>query len=291
MNENNIFVLLSERIPHLRKRAFRNRGNTDAAASSECGKTGKAAPRSQEDCHPDPFAGDRTTRDLDLRYLDRHPSSWNPPYFSFVWDHASPVLQADPQPSLVDIGCANGAFVNFVLSRDGRVTCAGVDGMESLVDMARTEVPRAEFLVGDIRHRETLPRAAFTVVTMLTLHSHFDDIEGWLGNALGLCAPGGRLLIFGPFNDEPVDVLVRLRPSAGSDGGWMPGWNLHSRDSFASSLERRSVRYEFHDFTPPDVVTDRSDPLRTRPVMIDGAPAFTNGAGLILRFALLEIRT
>jgi hypothetical protein len=43
--------------------------------------------------------------------------------------------------------------------------------------MARDCVQGAAFAAGDIRVRKTLPGRRFDAVTMLTLHSHFDDIH------------------------------------------------------------------------------------------------------------------
>lgn len=98
-------------------------------------------------------------------------------------------------------------------------------------------------------------------------------------------------MLFGPFNPHPVDVLVRLRQADGEgDGAWLPGWNVHSRAAFADHLAARGLRHRFHDYQPPtSVPRSPNDPLSTRRATLDGAPVLTNGGGLLLPFALLEI--
>jgi SAM-dependent methyltransferase len=235
------------------------------------------------------FADGTSTRAIDLRYLARHPATNARPYFAMVWQHAQATLIDDPIPSLLDVGCANGAFVHYALSHRSDLHCVGIDALGPLIEAARALVPDADFAVGDILRRDTLPTGRFSVVTVLTLHSHFDDINLWLSNAIGLGRPGGKVLIYGPFNRQPVDVLVRVRAAADRDGPWLPGWNLHSREAFASNLDRRGLRYAFHDYVPKVATSACADPLRSHSALLDGEPVFTNGAGLVLRFALLEI--
>jgi hypothetical protein len=130
---------------------------------------------------------------------------------------------------------------------------------------------------------KTLPDCRFDAVTMLTLHSHFDDIDSWLDHLLELVQPG-----FGPFNPNGVDVLVRLRKSGDSE--WLPGWNMHSRQAFEVALETRKVRWNFRQYVPDrQWQFNNVDPLRTRVASLDNQMVLLNGAGLILSFALLEI--
>ncbi|MEU6312352.1 class I SAM-dependent methyltransferase [Streptomyces sp. NPDC047014] len=230
------------------------------------------------------------TRSLDLRYLERPPAEHQRPYFPFVADHLREVLDR-PGASLLDIGCANGAFLHHLADRHPDVRLAGIDALPALVEHAARHVPGAGFAVGDVGRAETLPARRYSAVTLLTLHSHFDSPDPWLDHVLDLVEPGGRALLFGPFNPHPVDVLVRLRQADGEGGGtWLPGWNVHSRAAFADRLTARGLRHRFHDYQPPASVPHAPhDPLSTRRATLDGAPVLTNGAGVLLPFALLEI--
>ncbi|MEU9774287.1 MULTISPECIES: class I SAM-dependent methyltransferase [unclassified Streptomyces] len=230
------------------------------------------------------------TRPLDLRYLERPPAEHERPYFPFVADRLRGVLDR-PGASVLDIGCANGAFLHHLADRCPHAALSGVDALPALVEHAARHVPGADFSVGDVCRARTLPGRQYSAVTMLTLHSHFDSLDPWLDHVLHLVEPGGRALLFGTFNPFPVDVLVRLRQAGGAeDSGWIPGWNIHSRAAFADRLAARGLRHRFHDYEPPaDVPRSPDDPLSTRRATLDGATVLTNGAGVLLPFALLEV--
>ncbi|MGL5865272.1 MAG: class I SAM-dependent methyltransferase [Dermatophilaceae bacterium] len=231
-----------------------------------------------------------STRSLDRRYLNRNPTTSHRPYFGFVASRAQALL-GTPSARVLDIGCANGSFVHYLLEHHPQISCTGIDVLPELVEDAVRNVPAATFLVGDIRQRESLPDRSFPLVTMLTLHSHFDDLAAILDNVMSVVEAGGRALIFGSFNHTDADVLVRIR-DGGQGGDWLPGWNLHSRTSVSDLLRSRGFTFTFHDYEPPPNWADRSgDPLGTRRVEIDGRPSFRNDAGLILPFALLEVRS
>ena len=232
--------------------------------------------------------GASSVRSLDLLYLERTPSTNVRPYFRFVADNVADGISSLASPTIFDVGCANGAFLCYLQHRVPRAVCMGMDALAELIAMARDCVPQATFAVGDIRARKTLPDRRFDVVTMLTLHSHFDDIDSWLDHLLGLVQSGGRAFIFGPFNPNGVDVLVRLRKSGDSE--WLPGWNMHSRQAFEAALETRNVRWNFRPYVPDGHWQSiDADPLRTRSASLDDRLVLLNGAGLILSFALLEI--
>lgn len=231
----------------------------------------------------------QSTRLLDRRYLDRSPATSHRPYFAFVAAHARARLEA-ATARVLDVGCANGSFVHYLLHHHPQASCIGIDAWPELVEDAARKVPAAAFRVGDVRRRESLPEQPFPVVTMLTLHSHFDDLTSVLDNVMSLVETGGQALIFGLFNRSEADVLVRIR-AGGPSGDWLPGWNLHSRTTVSEHLRARGFPFTFHDYEPPAHWPERpGDPLGTRRAEIDGRAAFLNDAGLILPFALLEVR-
>jgi SAM-dependent methyltransferase len=231
-----------------------------------------------------------TTRTLDLRYLARAPQASHRPYFAFVEHLTLDLLQRTGPVDVLDVGCANGAFAHFLATRHPRVRVTGVDTLPQLVADATTRVPVGTFLVGDISARQSLPRRCFDLVTMLTLHTHFDRLDDVLDNVMSLVTENGRAVLFGPFNPGATDVLVRLRtPDAA--GVWLPGWNLHSRRTVDELLSARSLTGTYHDYAPtPEWPDSCEDDLRTRRATLDGQPVLLNGAGLLLHFAALDIR-
>lgn len=232
----------------------------------------------------------RSTREIDLRYLGRPPATSHRPYFSFVESFARDLLESSGPVRVLDVGCANGSFVHYLSECHPAAVCIGVDALPQLVEDAARNVPTGTFAVGDIREAASMPTGPFSLVTMLTLHSHFDRLDDILDNVMSLVEIGGRALIFGLFNRSAADVLVRVRV-VGDVAGWQPGWNIHSRQTVDDLLGSRGFTAVYHDYEPPqDWVERHGDPLGTRRVEIDGRAAMINDAGLILPFALLEVR-
>ena len=231
-----------------------------------------------------------STREIDLRYLGRPPAASHRPYFSFVESFARDLLESCGPVRVLDVGCANGSFVHYLSKRHPAAVCTGVDALPQLVEDAARNVPTGNFIVGDILEAASMPAGPFSLVTMLTLHSHFDRLDDVLNNLMSLVEVGGRALVFGLFNRSAVDVLVRVRVS-GDTVGWQPGWNIHSRRAVRDLLCSRGFGATYHDYEPPqDWVERHGDPLGSRKVEIDGRVTFINDAGLILPFALLEVR-
>lgn len=229
-------------------------------------------------------------REIDRRYADRPPAANYRHYFPFVAERLVQSLETE-DAAVLDVGCANGAFLHFLMGRYPALRCTGIDAMAELVEAASSWVAGADFRLGNILEAESLPRSGFDAVTMLTLNSHFDSLEGWLDNLMSLVLPGGRALVFGIFNEEPCDVLVRLRPVGERDSPWLPGWNMLSRATVSRVIEERSWSFSFHDYAPPEeLASSPGDPLSTRLAILNGKPILTNGAGLLLAFSLLEIR-
>ncbi|MEU3028140.1 class I SAM-dependent methyltransferase [Streptomyces incarnatus] len=242
---------------------------------------------------PGPAGG---PRNLDLRYAERPVDRDHPHYFPFVVDHAAPWLEDVPGTAVCEVGCAAGAFAHYLLERHPGTDLTGVDIQPALVEQARLRVPGARFVTGDVLRPDTLPTGPFTTVFMVALHSHFDDPRQWIDALLRLTAPGGRAYVFGLFNPEPVDVVVRLRHPDG-DPEWLPGWNQFSVRTVGRLLEEAGLRHAFHRYLPAAARARRpEDPLRSHTVPdpqteagADPALVFLNGSQMLHRFALLEI--
>jgi hypothetical protein len=102
--------------------------------------------------------------------------------------------------------------------------------------------------------------------------------------------PGGNLILFGPFNPNPVDVIIRLRLAKNDESEWMPGWNIHSISHIQTILKKFNKRFSLHPFPNPSNYPESSaDPLSTRQANLDGQTVLINGACLILPMYLLEV--
>jgi hypothetical protein len=65
---------------------------------------------------------------------------------------------------------------------------------------------------------------------ILNVHPIFDRLEEWLDLLVKLLRKqkNAAIHVFGCFNLEEIDVLIRARPSSSNDS-WETGWNLFSK--------------------------------------------------------------
>jgi SAM-dependent methyltransferase len=151
----------------------------------------------------------RAREDVILWSLRRLPLSGSPPY-------------------ILDVGCGDGLFFSQ-LERFGRVEGIETDGGV----VAPSTEHRARIHVQPFDDRFA-PGRKFSLITMFDVLEHFEDRVATLRRAVGLLAPGGRLLITVP--------------------AFMSLWTAHdefnhhhvrySKRTFADDARRAGVRIE-----------------------------------------------
>jgi SAM-dependent methyltransferase len=228
---------------------------------------------------------------FDGRYLQRSPEINRRHYFPFVASRVVSVC-ARPQQRIVDVGCATGELLELLANELEPERAVGVDLSRDLLAEAAARYPGLEFRHGDVTDPASLPPGKFDVATMCTLHSHFDEPGEWLPGFLQLLAPSGTGFVFGPFNDVPVDVAVRMRYAGGADP-WLCGWSVQSKHSVSAWLDRFSKRrHAFEPYRPaqPRPAGGDDDPLRSTLSELGGTMAFNVAGTLQMTFSLLVIR-
>jgi SAM-dependent methyltransferase len=229
-------------------------------------------------------------RDHDRFYLRENRKREPKEAFKFIHEQSKGHLAALTAPKILDIGCATGDFLFYLSTMYPQADLTGLDVMPELIERAKQEVPNARFMLGDVMSRATLPEGTFDAIYLNGVHSIFDEYEPWLDNILEKLQPDGRAYVFGIFNHDDVDVLVKVRPS-GEDGAWQPGWNVISKKSIALYLEKRGASHHFVDWSLPiDIAKNASDPLRSWTFLLqDGSRGVVNGTCVLHTFSLLEM--
>lgn len=235
----------------------------------------------------------KESREHDKMYLQEDRKREPKEYFKFLLNHAREHLSQSSAPRILDIGCATGDLLYYIRSLHPEAALTGMDVMPALLDRARAEVPDCRFVQGSICERRDLPGEKFDAVFMCGVHSIFDSVRPWLENLVSLIEAGGRGYVFGIFNPEDVDVLVKVRPSqAAEDVPWESGWNCFSRKSVAGVLDALGVTsYRFLDWNIGiDIPRHEQDPLRSWTFRLeDGTRGVVNGTMILHHFMLLEI--
>lgn len=238
----------------------------------------------------------RTVRDHDKLYLSEHRYDQPKEAFKFMVrcaEAGGPALSAGAL--VCDIGCAAGEFAYYLRQTWPHVQVAGYDLLPELVARAREMVPGATFQAGSVLDPALMAHASADVIFMAGVLSIFDDYKVALSNVLSWLKPGGRAIVFGIFNPDPVDVIIRSRAAdAGEDQPWETGWNVFSTASVRRFLEGRPEQPEvfFHPFAIPiDLPRRPGDSLRSwTETLAGGERMIVNGLCLVHHFMALEIR-
>lgn len=126
--------------------------------------------------------------------------TWRPNHYpaeahGLGWDHdqALAVLAASPRGSLLDVGCADGQFLEKAAALGHRVT--GVDFSSEDVDAARRR--GMEAFVGDLSREGHLVfgNRRFATITMFQVIEHLEELEDVFAQLARLATPYATLMI------------------------------------------------------------------------------------------------
>jgi len=233
------------------------------------------------------YDGDLVERTHDKFYLNENRKDNPKEYFKFISAIAGSVLEK-PLAEVAEVGCATGDFAYYLSSVYPAIRLSAFDIDEELLARARREVPNVTFDLINIA-RNPLPER-YDAVFMNGVHSIFDDLN-WLDHLLASVKPGGSLFVFGLFNSEDLDVMIKSRASCTS-GAWETGWNVFSRKTVAHAVTSAGGgQVQFHDFAIEiDLPKVPQDPLRTwTERLATGERLIRNGLQLINTLSLMEV--
>lgn len=117
---------------------------------------------------------------------------------------------------ILDAGCGTGWFCDRLL-RYGAVT--GIDLADEVIMRARTRIPGATFIAGDVLSA-ALPPASFDVMTSFEVLSHVADQPRFIEQLSRLLRPGGLLIM--ATQNRPI--LERWSAIGGPTPGQIRRW-------------------------------------------------------------------
>lgn len=197
----------------------------------------------------------------------------------------------DRRISLVDVGCASGAFLLYAARSLNLAQLVGVDISPGLLDQARQLVADGEFIEDSLLEFERLAGRQFDACTCVGTVAILDDLDVPLRNLLSVVRPGGVLYIHDLVNDNPIDVLVRYR-QAGDSSEWRPGFNVRSVDTYRRLVSRLDpgADVSFLDFEMPFALARGGDPMRAWTIQTEERPhQLVVGTGQLLNFKVVRI--
>ena len=192
---------------------------------------------------------------------------------------------------ILDIGSATGDFLYYLSYKYPRSNLFGMDVDKDLINYALKSVPKVEKIFKHDISKKNNKIGKFDVIFMIGVHSIFDDCMRWLPNVISLlCDKQSKAYIFGIWNDDDIDVILRMKKSDNLNN-WETGWNIFSKTTIKKCLHKLKVKHKFYDFNLDiDIKKNKKDPLRSWTLDLkNNKKIVVNGACILHKFSLLEI--
>lgn len=192
--------------------------------------------------------------------------------------------------SLMDVGCANGELLYFLNQKLKNVDFTGIDVLQNLLDKAKKNCSSdINFLKKDIS-KKNLKVGKFDRIILSGVLSIFDNPEMIIKNLLGNLSKNGKLYIFGAFNPNPYNVLVKYEDVNKDKNVYQSGWNIFSLDTMKLIAKKNNKKMKAIEFKMPfDIKKRKNDLIRTWTVEFEGKRQWTNGLGIIYHGYWVEI--
>jgi SAM-dependent methyltransferase len=218
-------------------------------------------------------------------YADEDPRRPPKEFFKFLVRLAESQLR--PGATVLDVGCACGAFLYYLRSLYPDLNLAGIDVSPQFITKANETIPGARFSVGDIYTGDQLPGKQFDVVFMSGVNYLFPRYELWLRNLLSVTKRSAY--VGGLFNTEDLDIYATIRRSG--DRTSNTPWNLISEKSISVFLKSLNVRHRFFRWALPiENPRVHPDPMRSWTIETkDSGYLVINGTQMVQRFAVLRV--
>ena len=195
---------------------------------------------------------------------------------------------------MMDIGCETGSFLHYLRKTYHNAQLIGFDIVPDLLQKIEADL-NVKTILGDIANKSSYidkfnSMKECDFITMLGVLSIFDDFKTVIHNALELLKENGILYVFGIFNPENIDVLIRSK-NADRECNWECGWNYFSKYSVERYCREIGYTIKFVPFhIGIDIPKHENDALRSWTVnMESGEKMIVNGLQLVHHFYLTKI--
>lgn len=194
----------------------------------------------------------------------------------------------DSSFTVLDIGCADGTFVEAAAQKMKKATFVGIDISQKLIEAAKSkEVKNASFMTQDALKYETELR--FEVIVCSGIMSIFDCYSVPLTKWLNLLSDTGCIFVFGRFNSEDIDVKVQFKNNY-NNSSWEGGLTAYSIKTIGRFLVKLGYNFRFTKFNLKSEITKSENPIRTYTLKLkDDSNLVVNGANLIAEQYFLTI--
>jgi len=194
--------------------------------------------------------------------------------------------------SLLDIGCAKGELIYLLKEKYPNIKYTGLEYSQELIDIALKEpfLKGVKFIKGDAQSFDL--QKEFDIVVMSGVLSIFDEIDKVLKIMTKHIKNGGYGYIFGGFNIEDIDVIMRYRNNNYSNE-WESGWNIFSISTIKKTLLNICdiYNFEYKKFNLHTNLKKSNNPVNSYTIQTkDNQNLIVTGGGIIRDFYLIKFQ-
>jgi SAM-dependent methyltransferase len=200
--------------------------------------------------------------------------------------------------NFIDIGCANGALIDYLQSISNNINFIGTDIENDFINLCKKNIVNASFYLDDLRYKPNKSLPLGDIIYLSGVHSHFDDPEIFLNGCIKRSNKGSKIIINGLFNPFDIDILIKYKKS--NDYNLkkklvnQTGWNMFSIKTMKHLLykNKKINNFKFIKINFPKslkVQKDRYNRIRSWTQNINDKNYFTNGLNMIQHHYFLII--
>jgi len=191
---------------------------------------------------------------------------------------------------LLDIGCANGAFIELISRRFPEAQYTGIDSSPEMIRVAQSREIKGscEFFVADaLTFNQGID---YDIIIASGILSIYDDFQEPLSNWISRLTESGVLFVFGCFNSRNIDAIYRYRNNEYGDGEWESGLTSFSIETVGKFLQQLELSYVFDRFNLSIDLAEDPNPIRTYTrKTLDGETIIMNGANIVTELFFLSV--
>jgi ubiquinone/menaquinone biosynthesis C-methylase UbiE len=197
------------------------------------------------------------------------------------------------ETSILDIGCATGAFLYYLRTLNKDLNLQGVEYSSDFVKKSEEYLKTHDIKVttGDANNLSNFKPAQFDVVTTLGVTSIFDDFRPSFDEMIRVSKNGAQCINATIVNELPIDVIIKyINPSTNEIES---GWNKFSKQSISNYLESKKEveNFEFIKHVMPFDMPEGDDKMRNWTVLNDkGERILWNGLNMEISIYFIVFR-
>ncbi len=163
-------------------------------------------------------------------YLEKHRKWFKNPNIELFDYLNNKIVEHNPDASVIDVGCGDGAFLKFLKKSSPKLKFTGVDYHNNISS------ERIKYYKGDIFdiHFEE----KFDVVVNLAVIEHVWDVHGFIQKVSSLCQTDGLIMTMTVNDQSLIYKVSRLANKLGSNSAYQRLYEKHHLNHFSKESLR-----------------------------------------------------